>query len=405
ISGHLAAAHDAYRRWFGDDYDLTALDCVLAAAAAERLDGDPAWLLVVSGSGAAKTETITPLAAAGAVVVSSINGEAALLSGTSARERAQDATGGLLRRIGERGLLVIKDVTSILSMNRDTRATVLAALREIYDGHWTCHVGTDGGQTLSWRGRLVVIGAVTTVWDRHYQVVSTMGDRFVLVRIASDENRRAAGRQALRNVSREAAMRAEHADVVGRLLASVDPSTDVDLTDDEMDTLLDLADVVTRARTPVERDRSGAPLFAHALEMPTRFAKQLAQIARGGLALGMPRERAMDVAVRAAGDTMPPVRRDVLGAIVDHPMSRIADVARRANVPRSSVRRTLDDLHLLGFLDVEEDPTGAGDACLYSLAEGIDDQAVRTLVTAEADRRCQEGSRGRDRRCQEGSKR
>jgi hypothetical protein len=36
-----------------------------------------------------------------------------------------------------RGVLVIKDVTSIISANRDLRATVLAALREVYDGRWS----------------------------------------------------------------------------------------------------------------------------------------------------------------------------------------------------------------------------------------------------------------------------
>ena len=33
-------------------------------------------------------------------------------------------------------------------MNRDTRAKVLAALREVYDGRWDRNVGTDGGRTL-----------------------------------------------------------------------------------------------------------------------------------------------------------------------------------------------------------------------------------------------------------------
>src|SRR5262249_55788225 len=151
--------------------------------ATETLGGDPAWLLVVGGSGAAKTETI---AALGAVTVSTISGEAALLSGTPAKSRAKDATGGLLKDIGPSGLLAIKDFTSILSMNRDTRALVLAALREIHDGRWFRNVGTDGGRTLRWEGRLIVVGAVTTAWDAAHQVVATMGDRFLLVRLAAD---------------------------------------------------------------------------------------------------------------------------------------------------------------------------------------------------------------------------
>ena len=125
----------------------------MAAAAAERLNGDPLWLLLISGPGNAKTESVQSLAGIGAQITSTISSEGALLSATSRRQRAKEATGGLLRKLGDRGVLVIKDVTSILSADRNTRGGVLAAIREIYDGRWERNVGTDGGQTLTWTGR------------------------------------------------------------------------------------------------------------------------------------------------------------------------------------------------------------------------------------------------------------
>lgn len=273
ISGHLLAVHHAYNRWFGDKYDIGALDCVLCAAAAEKLGGDPPWLLVVAGSGTAKTETINPLIAAGAVGISTINGEAALLSGTSRKEKSKDATRGLLRTVGDSGIVVIKDVTSILSMNRDTRALVLAALREIYDGRWSRNVGTDGGRTLTWSGRIVIIGAVTTAWDSAHAMISVMGDRFLLVRVNSSVNRQEASKQAMLNVTHETEMRAKLGAAVAALLSTVDAGAEITVTDAEMTDLLNVADLVTRARTAVERDYQGNPAFAHALEMPTRFAK------------------------------------------------------------------------------------------------------------------------------------
>lgn len=372
ISGRLLAeVHRTYRRWFGDKYDFAALNCVLSAAAAERLGGDPPWLLVVGGSGAAKTETIMPLVGAGAVAVSTINGEAALLSGTSKKDRAKDATGGLLRKVGPRGVLVVKDFTSILSMNRDTRALVLAALREVYDGQWSRNVGTDGGQTLTWRGRLVVIGAVTTAWDSAHQVVATMGDRFVLVRLNSGDHRQAAGRQAMRNVDSETSMREELATVVGDLLKMVDPDTQVELTDVEIDALLDLADLVTRARTAVERDYQGNPMFAHGLEMPTRYAKQLVQIARGGIALGMSRPDALATAKRCAADSVPPLRLRVAIDVAAHPDTPTADVVKRLQLPRNTVDRMLQELHLLGLLTVADQPWGQSVRWVYTLATSV----------------------------------
>src|SRR5215831_16305519 len=99
ISGSLADVHDTYLQWLGDDYDIGALNAVLCAAAAEKLSGDPPWIQMIGGSGAAKTETVAPLAGAGAHVVSTLSGEAALLSGTPTKSRAKHATGGLLRKI------------------------------------------------------------------------------------------------------------------------------------------------------------------------------------------------------------------------------------------------------------------------------------------------------------------
>ncbi len=382
ISGEpLVGVHAVYRRWFGKRYDFGALDCVLAAAAAERLGGDPPWLLVVGGSGHAKTETILPVASAdSAWVISTISGEAALLSGTSKKDRAKDATGGLLPKIGKRGILVIKDTTSILSMNRDTRALVLAALREIYDGSWSRNVGTDGGQTLIWKGRLVVIGAVTTAWDSAHQVIATMGDRFVLVRLNSEEHRQDAGRQAMRNVNSEANMREQLATAVRKVLGAMNPAAQVKVTDAEIDTLLGLADLVTCGRTAVERDFQGEPVFAHGLEMPTRFAKQLVQIVRGGIALGMSRKDALDVAKRCAADTMPPLRLAVLGDVAKYPETPTSDVVKRLQLPRQTVDRVLRELHLLGLLTVDDRQWGtSGVRWIYSLASTVDRDALGSL--------------------------
>ncbi|TMR41520.1 ArsR family transcriptional regulator [Actinomadura geliboluensis] len=356
---------------------------MLSTAAAERLQGDPCWLLVVSGSGAAKTETVMPLAGAGAVIVSTISGEAALLSGTSEKERSKDATGGLLRKIGSDGLLVIKDFTSIISMHRDTRASVMAALREVCDGRWDRDIGADGGKTLTWKGRLVVIGAVTTAWDSAHSVVSAMGDRFVLVRVdsAKSHSRRAAGLQALRNTNHETDMREQLSHCVGRLLDGVQRDAEVTLTDDEMLALLDLADIVTLARTAVERDYAGNVVQAHAPEMPTRFTKQLGQIVRGGIALGMPREEALAVAVRCAGDSMPPLRLRVLLDVAAHPDSPTRDVVKRLQLPRKTVDRVLQELHLLGLLTVDEVEYGNDRVrWIYSLAEEISRPAVEKLA-------------------------
>jgi hypothetical protein len=210
---------------------------MLATVAAERLNGDPLWIMFITGSGFTKTETVSPAEGAGAIVTSTIASEGALLSGTSKREKSRDATGGLLRRRGERGVIVIKDFTTILSMNREARAVVIAALREIYDGKWERNVGSNGGNTLTWKGRLAIIAACTTYWDSCHSVVSSMGDRFVLCRMDSSTGREAAGRQTLKNTGHEHEMREALRVITRRVIAGMQTKAKT-LTKEESEQIL-----------------------------------------------------------------------------------------------------------------------------------------------------------------------
>lgn len=367
----LGNLHATFRRWFGEDYDLDAIDAVLAAAAVIRLDGDPLWIMLVGGPGNAKTETVAALSKSGAFVTSTIQSEGALLSATSKGERAADASGGLLMTIGKSGVLVIKDFTSILSMSRTNRPLVLAALREVYDGQWSRNVGADGGRTLEWDGRIALIGAVTTAWDTAHAVIAEMGDRFVLVRLDSTENRLSGGRQAIENTGQEKTMRAELAASVESVLASMN-TTPIHLTEYERETLLRAADLVTRARTPVMRDTRGNVMDAHASEMPTRFAKQLTQVVRGGVAIGMTRDEAMGLAIRCARDSVPPLRLDILAYLADHPRSLVSDVRKRLDKPHNTIDRELQGLHMLGLVSLKDENEGSGVRWRYTLRSDVD---------------------------------
>jgi hypothetical protein len=219
----LKHRHEVFTDWFGEKYDLNVLDAELAVCASEKLPGDPAWLLIISGSGNAKTETAQATSRLGARIISSISSIGALLSGA---RRTKGSTGGLLREIGGRGILVIKDFTSILSLDRNVRGLILSAFREIHDGHWVRDVGEGGGRKLAWRGRLVVIAACTTAWDQAQAVIASMGDRFVYIRSDSSVGRLEGGKCAIGNTGKEAEMREGLAEAVARVVSGIDPDGD-----------------------------------------------------------------------------------------------------------------------------------------------------------------------------------
>jgi hypothetical protein len=129
----------------------------------------------------------------------------------------------------------------------------------------------------------------------------------------------------------------------------------IPVTKDESQRILKAADIVTMARTAVERDYQGEIIDAHAPEMPTRFAKQLTQIVRGGVAVGMTRWRAMQLAIRCARDSIPPLRLAILLDIAVNPLSRPGDTRARINKPWRTVKREMEGLHMLGLLVCDEE--------------------------------------------------
>jgi hypothetical protein len=111
---------------------------------------------------------------------------ASLLSGTPRRQQAAGAKGGLLRQVSNPGLLCLKDFTSTLTMRPENKAEVLSALREIYDGKWTRYIGTDGGKTLHWEGKLGLVFGCTGAIDTQHSVGDALGNRFLLLRLGTE---------------------------------------------------------------------------------------------------------------------------------------------------------------------------------------------------------------------------
>src|SRR5262249_28279419 len=125
--------------------------------------------------------------------------------------------GGLLREIGEFGIILLKDFGSILSMRPDAKAEVLGALREVYDGEWTRRVGTEGGLQLYWKGKAGLVFGCTPVIDSHHSVIGAMGERFLLGRLPPEDDQFL---HALKHAgTKTAAMRKELAESVGKLFA------------------------------------------------------------------------------------------------------------------------------------------------------------------------------------------
>lgn len=341
----------AYRRWLHLP-DPSALYASLGAAAANLLPGDPVWLLLVGPPGCGKTETIVPLAALDYVHPAAVVTPAALLSGTAHREVERGATGGLLHQVGEFGIILVKDFTSILAQHREARAEALAALREVYDGRYDRPVGTGGGRVLSWAGKCGLIGGCTPTIDRHHAVMAAMGERFCLYRLDVTDPAEQA-RRRIKNFRHELEMRIELAEATARILEPVQDAKPAELDTDAIDTIVAWARFAVWARTGVERDGySHDVLLMPSIEAPARIAGTLAAMHAGLTAIGVPPADLWRIVTKLAGDCIPDLRRRLLHTLHQtHDALYTADLVSLTGIPKTTAERTLEDLALLGLLE------------------------------------------------------
>jgi hypothetical protein len=370
---------EVFQRWLILP-NVTPVYAVLGTVAANLLDGDPVWCGLIAPPSSAKTEIINSISKLPHVVQAATITPAALLSGTPKKQRDKYACGGLLRQIGPFGIIALKDFGSILSMRPDAKAEVLAALREIYDGEWTRHLGTDGGRTLAWKGKIGLVFGATGVIDSHYSVIGAMGDRFLFSRLAPVESGQFT-RALKHSGSATRQMRDELAQAVVRLFAGrrAEPRP---IIEDEIERIDEAISLVVRLRGAVERDRYSHDIQAiYGAEGTARIGLCLERLLAGLDTLGVDRATALDVVVAVALDSTPPLRRraydflnspDAIAALADvgeaDKQGRVATslVAKAIGLPTVTTRRVLEDLVAYGL--IERVVQGQGKADLWAIS-------------------------------------
>jgi hypothetical protein len=334
--------------------DLQATRIVLGTINAHYLNiGDPAWLFVVAPPGSGKTTT-SIMGACGLPEVISLGdfSENTFLSGFYKHTEP-----GVLEKVGKtsqegntyttRGnaIFMAKDFTTVLSMRNETRAMILAQLREIHDGSFKRAFGT--GDTKEWRGRVTVVAAVTPAIDRHYGVFNVLGERFLQLRWHRPDSPEA-GEWAIDQQGQEEQIRADLAAAVKRIFDGADKTVPV-LARDMRKRVASLAEVVALGRAHVYRSSYGNREIEEVPEPEanTRLSKGLAAIARGVAALN----RRAEVAEADLQDTMrvgldclaENRRRILLAAIKGRDLASIS-------LARTVREREVENLEALGIL-------------------------------------------------------
>ena len=348
----LAQVEAAFSKWLLLR-DYNTLHAVLAAVAAHRAGGDGVWQFIVDAPGSGKTETIRSLNGLPDVVPLSSLTPSTFASGLKVSDSAKDPS--LLLRLPERPIITLKDFTTVLSMNRDSRQEILAQLRELADGYYIKEFGN--GKTVSWQGTMCFIAGVTPILDTHWSVNQTLGERFVQARPTAPDPLLVAER-AMFNVGREEEMRRELQAAVSGFLSNLEyPSISQIVLGQEMKRrLANLATFACRARSAVIRSGYGGEIsYIPVPEGPARLAKQLNTLARG-LAIIKDEaelsETTFDEILGIGMDCIPPPRRLMLETLINAGGELMTpELTDSTGYPVNSARRILEELMAIDMVD------------------------------------------------------
>ena len=343
-----------FREWLALK-DATPVYVTLAAVAANLLKGDPVWLGLIAPPSSAKTELLNSLSLLPFVKVVETFTPPALLSGSSKKDRAKHATGGVLREVGDFGILLFKDFGSLLELRQEQRADMMAALRRIYDGEYTRVVGAEGGKTLTWRGKAGAVFGGTQAYDSHHAVSGKLGDRFLLFRVETMADEQLA-KCRLQTGDNAKVMRQQLAKAAAGVFAALpDPLPErTNMTDSEYDSLSNVIREVIRLRAGVVRDGYRREIEdVHDPEGPARLSIALQQLFAGLVLIGVPRAEAAGLVERIAYDSAPKQRLRALRALTAE-WQTTRDVAARVSLPTGTARRVLEDLAAQGLAPLED---------------------------------------------------
>lgn len=346
-----------YKKWLHMS-NVDPLVVMYGAILANRLGGDPLWLFLVAPPGGSKSELLMSLTKGkGMHALSSLTPHT-LISGASWKE-GQDPS--LLPQLQGK-ILIIKDFTTILTMQHMVRDEIFGVLRDVYDGHTEKAFGN--GIKRKYNVRFGVLAGVTPAIEVFNVMHQSLGERFLKFRISGNWDQKSEEDKILRalnNIGREDQMRDELQKGPARYLANLPPIDPIPTISDEFKMrLVHLAKFSARLRGVVERDKyTSSVLYKPSSEVGTRIAKQLAKLGQGICTFLEKKELDWEVyrlLRRVALDTVPDRVEDVVRAMLEvngtaGGSAKTQEVANHTRLPQSTIFNVLQDLNLLRVVE------------------------------------------------------
>ncbi len=360
----FSALKDCFDKWMLIP-DKHLIKYIVSCYCANELSQRPVWTIIVAPSGGGKTEVLNSLLALPKIYSLSTVTPNTFLSGMPG---GKDAS--LLPKVNGK-MLLFKDWTVILAMQKDARAEIFGQFRDIYDGSMTKAYGN--GQHRTWVGKVSIIAASTEAVDMSQQQYTHLGERFVFYRPVMPDRTKVAFR-SLENSAHQVEMTKEMQNAVYAFLKSIDFTKYTELprlpSEVERELVL-LAEFVTKARSGVIRDFGFKKdvLFVPTPEMPTRVLQQVSLIGQGAMIANGGTLDEGDIAMlyKTMIDSVPRTNWMVIREMAKGNAQTTAAIATALGYPTDTIRTYLENQALLGVC-TREKHEGKGDK--WTIDEG-----------------------------------
>jgi hypothetical protein len=349
----LLDLNDIYRRLFYIEDD--ALIPLLATTIISAKANTPAvWMYLIGPSSGGKTSALSIFNKVPFLSMISDFTPNTLLSGA----RSNETETSLLKKLGDKFVVVMKDFTTILSKSEDTQDILMSQLREVYDGHMIKFTGM--GIKVEWGtkekpSKGVFLMASTEGIYKIQEKFSEMGSRG-LNYVLKDQDRIETAKMAMKKTKGFDETLGEIQDEVAEYIMDACgslPSTFPKLSEELENRIIEVADFVSQARSIVLRDYRGVKSLALSAEFPMRLAKMMMAMAQimTHLSGGELPEVLEQCIYKSAFDCIPKQTRLVLEIIAKYYRCDSGGVGREMNYPQARAQEWIENLNMFGIVE------------------------------------------------------
>lgn len=345
----VSQIYESYTKWLKLE-DTTVLDILFGSAIANRIPGDPVWLLLVAQSGGVKSELIMSLDDVVNVVPRESITANTLISGMSL---AGGGDPSLIPRLNNR-ILTIKDLTVLMEEKEPVRKAILSQLRNAYDGK--AHKELGNSILRIYKSVFGIIAGVTPKIDIYAEGESAIGERFIRWRIPDALDEKLICKRSLRNTTNKQILRKELSQIAKAVL-DYDFKNIPSMSETLEDKVISLAQWTAMLRGTVERDKYSKDIVQEPMkELATRLTNEYYKLVLG---IGMLHQKSeisfseYKSLKHVAISTIPAKSKSLFELMYNKGNVRgwkIRDMVPRLKFSQGTIQRLVEDLTVLGAL-------------------------------------------------------